>query len=395
MAISGAYSGDERAGGVPACGWKSEHRAAYVAFGRFPAAKGSAVHIAEMTDELFTRYDGGLLAVLGGPDLPRYQREPGGREIARFAEPIPNLLDRAEAFSSWVAAHLAPHLGTLEVCHVRDPWGALPAVTAPGRRHRVVFEVNGLPSIEMTHTWPLASPGTPGKVREPERFCLERSDAVVVPSSVIAEAVGRLGVEDRRIHLVPNGADPVRSPRPGRPAGAPGRYVIYVKAVQPWQGVDVLLRAFARLADLPDLRLVVCSSVPERRCKPLRRLAERLGVDERVDWMYTLPHAEVAAWLAHAGLPSFYDGMPNVALEAAALGVPLLASDAGGLADVADEEIGFVFPAGDAHACRAARASAEELAKRGAAGEERIRRDFTPAAETAGYLRVLAESGAA
>lgn len=107
---------------------------------------------------------------------------------------------------------------------------------------------------------------------------------------------------------------------------------------------------------------------------------------------YDLPAVYASCDLV--ALPSFYDGMPNVALEAAALGVPLLASDAGGLADVADDEIGFVFPAGDAHACRAAvdraaRASAEELAKLGAAGAERIRRDFTPTAETAGYLAVL------
>jgi glycosyltransferase involved in cell wall biosynthesis len=107
---------------------------------------------------------------------------------------------------------------------------------------------------------------------------------------------------------------------------------------------------------------------------------------------YELPPVYASCDLV--ALPSFYDGMPNVALEAAALGVPLIASDGGGLADVADDEIGFTFPAGDAHACRAAidraaRAGEDELAKLGAAGAERIRRDFTPAAETAGYLAVL------
>jgi glycosyltransferase involved in cell wall biosynthesis len=93
-------------------------------------------------------------------------------------------------------------------------------------------------------------------------------------------------------------------------------------------------------------------------------------------------------------LPSFYDGLPNVALEAAALGVPLLASDAGGLADLVDDAIGFRFPAGDAHGCRAAvhraaMASTEDLATLGAAGAARVRRDFSPAAEIDGYLRVL------
>ncbi|GAA2132294.1 glycosyltransferase family 4 protein [Actinomadura napierensis] len=109
---------------------------------------------------------------------------------------------------------------------------------------------------------------------------------------------------------------------------------------------------------------------------------------------YDLPAVYASCDLA--ALPSFYDGMPNVALEAAALGVPLICSDAGGLADVADDAIGFAFPAGDAHACRtaidrAARAGDKELAALGAAGAERIARDFTPAAETAGYLAVLGE----
>ena len=94
-------------------------------------------------------------------------------------------------------------------------------------------------------------------------------------------------------------------------------------------------------------------------------------------------------------LPSFYDGLPNVALEAAALGIPLLASDAGGLADLVDAEIGFRFPAGDPHACRAAvhqaaLASDEQLAALGAAGAGRIRERFGVATETDGYLKVLA-----
>ncbi|MEU5882750.1 glycosyltransferase [Spirillospora sp. NPDC047279] len=338
------------------------HRAAYIAFDRFPSSKGSGVHIAQMADELFTRFGGGLLAVIGGGGLPRYQRE-GDREIARFEAAIPNLIDRAEAFSAWVAGHLAPHLATLEICHVRDPWGALPAVTAPGRRHRVVFEVNGLPSIEMRHTWPHTAPSTLAKIRELERFCLDRSDAVIVPSNVIAAAVAGLGVPDRKITLVPNGAAPAPfpngaapAPRPPRPGGAPGRYLIYVGALQPWQGLDVLLRAFARLADLPDLRLVICSSVPERRARPLRRLAERLGVDGRIDWLFTLPHHEVAAWLANAevsvapltGCARNLDQgcAPLKVLESMAAATPVVASDLPAVRELmTDGEHGRLVPA--------------------------------------------------
>jgi glycosyltransferase involved in cell wall biosynthesis len=364
------------------------HRAAYVAFDRFPSSKGSAVHIAQMADELFAHYGGGLLGVIGGGDLPRYQRE-GTREVARFDAPIPNLIDRAEAFSGWVAGHLAPHWETLEVCHVRDPWSALPAV-ADGRRHKVVYEVNGLPSIEMSHTWPWAAPRTLGKIRELERFCLERSDAVVVPSRVIGAAVRERGVPGHRIHLVPNGADVPRET--GRPADAPERYVVYVGATQPWQGLDVLMRAFARLADLPELRLVVCASVPERRAKHVRRLAERLGIAERIDWRFALPHREVAAWLAHAeaslapltGCARNLDQgcAPLKVIESMAAGVPVVASDLPAVRELmADGVHGRLVPADrPAELARAVRVLLEypdEAAAMGRRGREHIEEGLT------------------
>ena len=364
------------------------HRAAYVAFDRFPSSKGSAVHIAQMADELFAHYGGGLLGVIGGGDLPRYQRE-GTREIARFDARVPNLIDRAEAFSGWVADHLAPHWETLEVCHVRDPWSALPAV-ADGRRHKVVYEVNGLPSIEMGHTWPWAAPSTLGKVRELERFCLERSDAVVVPSRVIGAAVRARGVPDERIHLVPNGAAVPGATE--RPSDAPERYVVYVGALQPWQGLDVLMRAFARLADLDGLRLVVCASVPERRAKPARRLAERLGVADRIDWRFTLPHHEVAAWLAHAeaslapltGCARNLDQgcAPLKVIESMAAGVPVVASDLPAVRELmADGVHGRLVPADrPAELARAVRVLLEypdEAAAMGRRGRAHIEESLT------------------
>ena len=53
-------------------------------------------------------------------------------------------------------------------------------------------------------------------------------------------------------------------------------------------------------------------------------------------------------------IPSYYDGMPNVMLEAAALGIPLVASRAGGMADVLDERHGFMFDPGQINSCIAA-----------------------------------------
>ena len=53
-------------------------------------------------------------------------------------------------------------------------------------------------------------------------------------------------------------------------------------------------------------------------------------------------------------IPSFYDGMPNVLLEAGGLGIPLIASRVAGMADVLQEAHAFLFEAGDEGDCRAA-----------------------------------------
>ncbi|WP_433476886.1 glycosyltransferase family 4 protein [Spirillospora sp. CA-142024] len=172
----------------------------------------------------------------------------------------------------------------------------------------------------------------------------------------------------------------------------PGRRTIgLIGQLKVKKGVGFFLDALAASGHSESFHLLLVGEVEE---SVQEWLAEHDVPHSVLPFMerYDLPAVYASCDLV--ALPSFYDGMPNVALEAAALGVPLIASDGGGLADVADDEIGFTFTAGDAHACRAAidraaRAGGEELAKLGAAGAERIRRDFAPAAETAGYLAVL------
>ncbi len=70
-------------------------------------------------------------------------------------------------------------------------------------------------------------------------------------------------------------------------------------------------------------------------------------------------------------IASYYDGLPNVMLEAGALGIPLLASTAGGMGDfLEDRKHGFLFYPGDEHDCRAAiqraaNSNVEELRRMG------------------------------
>jgi glycosyltransferase involved in cell wall biosynthesis len=97
-------------------------------------------------------------------------------------------------------------------------------------------------------------------------------------------------------------------------------------------------------------------------------------------------------------IPSYYDGLPNVLLEAAGLGLPLLCSTAGGMGDLlADGEHGFLFHPGDeaglqAALHRAAAATDKDLQRLSASCRALCQTYLTPEAETRGYLAVLRES---
>jgi len=296
------------------------HRALYAAFDRFPSRKGSAVHIDRFARALFEHAGGGLLYALGGEGLPSYQRE-GEVEIVRYMREAEHVLDRAAGYGARLAA-LLDRLPDLEIAHFRDPWSGIPIIE--NADCMTVYEVNGLPSIELPFLYPAIPPALLEQIAELEQRCLEAADLVITPSAVTAK---RIGV---KAHVVRNGAD-IRPTAAKPDLGTP--YVLYFGALQPWQGVDTAIRALARL----DLDLVICASVHQRRAKPYRKLAEKLGIAERVHWHFALPEEELACWRDHAlvSLAPLKDCSRNAhqgcaplkILESMAAGVPVIASD--------------------------------------------------------------------
>ncbi len=312
--------------------------ALYAAFDRFPTRKGAAVHIAHFAPALFERFGGGLLYVLGDAELPLHQFEsmPWGQvEIVRHAQPDVNFLERALGYSAMLDDLLDARGDGFSVCHFRDPWGGVP-ILSRAHRYATVFEVNALPSIELASRHPSLSARTLEKIHARERFCLEACDRIVTPSRITARMLEGLGVDAGKIAVVPNGAE--LRPTPSRPADAPENYLIYFGALQRWQGVDTLLRAFARLADLPELHLAICASAENRDARRLQALAQRLGIEEsRLHWRYALEQDELASWLGHARISlaplsdcarnTMQGCAPLKILETMAAGVPLIASD--------------------------------------------------------------------
>jgi glycosyltransferase involved in cell wall biosynthesis len=133
--------------------------------------------------------------------------------------------------------------------------------------------------------------------------------------------------------------------------------VVSVGRLVPIKGLDLLVRACAPLAtDAASLSLVVVGDGPERA--RLAALAARLGVSLRLAG--AVPRADVRTWLGAADLyaqPSRRlangrtEGTPVATLEALASGLPVVASDSGGLAALSARGADVsIVPAGDVRA---------------------------------------------
>lgn len=387
------------------------HRALYAAFDRFPSRKGAAIHIDRFARTLFDTFDGGALFVLGGAQLPAHQLE-GPVEIVRFMAEVPNFLERALAFGGWLARHIDRIEGSLELCHFRDPWSGAAIALRPRRRYAVVYEVNALPSIELPSLFPALGPNTLAKIRRTELDCCDAADRVITPSRTTAHLLESLGIAASKIEVIPNGAD-LDAPVP-RPSDAPEAYVLYFGAAQSWQGIDTLLRAFARLADFSSLRLVICASHESRMWRRYERLAMKLGVAERIVWQYALEEPALAAWRQHAllSIAPLTDSPRNVVqgcaplkiLESMASGTAVIASDVAPVRELIDDRGNgwLVHPDRPAELARAMRILLDrpDLAKRLGANarrtiEERYTWDRATIALRNAYLRLMQEGDSA
>ena len=184
-----------------------------------------------------------------------------------------------------------------------------------------------------------------------DRVLASRFTQVVAISEAVASRLAQFGPPPlRRACVVYPGTAAVEA----RGHLSPTPMAMVAGRLVPEKGIDILLRAFARLAPrLPHSTLCVAGDGPERN--NLVGLALRLGIAERVIFTGKLsPEATLAmvrsAWVVC--VPSLWEepfGM--IAAEAQMHGVAVIASRCGGLAEiVADGETGYLVPAADPEA---------------------------------------------
>lgn len=202
------------------------------------------------------------------------------------------------------------------------------------------------------------------------RQAAARHTRILANSGYTAGLLAGIGVGDNRIEVVPGGVDAGHFGRT-RQAGADARaalglrpgdvVVLTVCRLVAKKGVDVLLDAVAALRrSAPNVRLLVVGDGPRRRACEARAAA--LGLGDAVLFAGRVPHERVRDYFwasdmfvlasresRHAGgAARDVETMGRVLCEANAAGVPLIATDSGGVPSVISHGVnGLLVPPGD------------------------------------------------
>jgi glycosyltransferase involved in cell wall biosynthesis len=272
-------------------------------------------------------------------------------------------------------------------------------VAPPAARARAVVTVHDLSYLTVPQ---YADPGLRRYLTAAVPRSLRRAAHIVAVSAATRrDLIHHLGLAPERVSVVYNGVDARFRPLDAASVAAerarlalPERFILTVGTLEPRKNHLNLIRAFAQLAGAePDLALVVGG----RRGwleEPIFDEVRRLGLDDRVRFLGSVPDADLPALYNAAAVlayPSWYEGFGLPPLEAMACGTPVVTSTGGALPEVCGEAALIVEPgdvAGLAGALRRALADMALRADLTRRGHEQAAR-FTWAATARGLIEVF------
>ncbi len=338
---------------------------------------GAETSLANLLGALDTRIE----AVVAGTNRPVIDRIAAQRKATSVVQ-LPAIRGR------WSVRAIAAHVRSFrqlraDVLHVN--------LNGPGESVWAMLAGLAVPGIRVVAVEHLPRPISRLRRRLLTRFAVRRLAAHVAVGQRAAREVARfIGISPTSMRTIPNGVPDVRlEPLPrvhdGFVIGSVGR-------LHAQKGYDVLLRA---LAQLPGVTLVLTGDGEER--EHLVELAEQLGVSERVALLGWRDDArrQLTAFDVFV-LPSRFEGLPLVIIEAMLAELPVVATDVGSVSELVDDgSTGILVPPEDGEALAGAIGAllADPARRRamGRRGRERALESFTAGAMAAGYTSLYEE----
>lgn len=239
-------------------------------------------------------------------------------------------------------------------------------------------------------------------------WAIQRTRHIIASSTFIRDRlISHFGAKPEQVRVIPYGIEAERYASPSLAIDLHAKYNIPAGAVLLFalqrlelrKGTDILIRAMQRVAqENPDAHLLIGGK--GRSADELHALVHEQGLAGRVTFAGFIPEDEKAAHYAGADafvLHSYHEGLGIVIQEAAAAGLPVVSTSAGGTLDVVREgETGRLVAPGDVAALSAAMlelAGDAGLRQRmGQAGQVFVRERFSVQAVAAQFMMRLEEA---
>ena len=236
-----------------------------------------------------------------------------------------------------------------------------------------------VPVIQMFHTLGVmknriarseSEKESPFRIESEKRIVAIANRIVIATPAEKEQLISNYEADEKTLVIIPPGVDTTRFyPIPedearaviGVPSG--NCMILFVGRIEPLKGIETLLRAIALLLQTEEIEecnyyLAIIGGEPDgngndmnSEMTRLQKLSRELGIHDTVIFLgkrsqETLPYYYSAAQVVV--VPSLYESFGMVALEAMACGVPVIASQVGGLPYlVQDGKTGYVIPDGN------------------------------------------------
>jgi len=310
----------------------------YASFDRFPSPKGASTHIGAFVQALgkkFGQVD--LLTLQGDENI----EAPDFHGVRHHPLPAigPNIITRALAFRSellrwWRRRHAG-------VAHVRSIYEGYPIAK---RKKEMcdffVFEINGLPSIELKYHYPDVDDDKilMDKLRSQEDLCMKVADLIITVSDVNAEYLKSRGVNPEVIKVIPNGVnlDIFQWKEPMMSQLKPLR-ILYSGTMTRWQGVHYALEALALYIRDYEAEMILAGPCRAHERRAMNRTIDKFKIAKNVRIIEPLSQKGLVD-LMHNCDVALAPLLPNdrnleqgccplKIIEAMATGIPVISSD--------------------------------------------------------------------
>nr|WP_042341725.1 glycosyltransferase family 4 protein [Calothrix sp. PCC 7507] len=332
---------------------------AYIAFDTVPAPKGAAIHIAAFAIALATTFPKIQLVTVS----PTTNSKEGDEIFAQVMQTIlpaigDNLITRILYFRRLLQVWLqGRRFEVVQIRSIYEGWEI--ALNKKKYCDRLIFEVNGLPSIELKYRYPDVADDREllHKLYSQEQICLTAADLIITPSGVTGEYLQSRGVAPEKIRVIPNGVNLNIFTNDEHNHidlfASPTLKMIYFGTLSPWQGVNLAVEALALVnRDFPAY-LTVIGQGKDYQIKALNHLAKKLGVTDKLTILEPMSQTQLVEYIHTSDVilapltpndRNLVQGCcPLKILEGMATGIPVIASDLPVVRELGEDGVHFLL----------------------------------------------------